>query len=110
MAKGRNFRGGISEMMKQAHRIQTKLELVKEELKEETWSTEAAGGKVKVKINGAKELISIEINKDIVDPEDIETLQDVIISAVNAAHTLANEKIEEATEAVTGGFKLPGML
>ncbi len=110
MAKGRNFRGGISEMMKQAHRIQTKLESVKEELKDETWATEAAGGKVKVQINGAKELISMEIDKDIVNPEDIETLQDVIISAVNAAHTLANEKIEEATEAVTGGFKLPGML
>ncbi len=110
MAKGRTFRGGISEMMKQAHRIQTKLESVKEELKEEKWTTEAAGGKVKVTINGAKELISVEIDKGIVDPEDIETLQDVVISAVNAAYTLADEKIEEATEAVTGGFKLPGML
>ena len=110
MAKGRTFRGGISEMMKQAHRIQTKLESVKEELKEETWTTEAAGGKIKVTINGAKELISVEIDKDIVDPEDVETLQDVIISAFNAAYTLADEKIEKATETVTGGLKLPGML
>ena len=106
---GRMFRGGISELMKQAHRIQTKLEQVKEEIKDETWSAEAAGGKVKVTINGAKEITNVEIAKELIDPEDIETLQDVIISAVNAAFTLADEKVTEATDAVTGGFKLPGM-
>ena len=91
------------------HRIQTKLEKVKEEVKDETWETEAAGGKVKVTINGAKEITAVVIDKDVVDPEDLETLQDVIISAVNAAITLADEKVNEATEAVTGGMKLPGM-
>ena len=106
---GRMFRGGISELMKQAHRIQSKLEQVKEEIKEETWTADAAGGKVKVTINGAKELTNIEIDKELVDPEDLETLQDVVISAVNAAFTLADEKVTEATDAVTGGFKLPGM-
>jgi len=107
--RGMNFRGGISELMKQAHRIQSKLEQVKEEIKEETWTADAAGGKVKVTINGAKELTNIEIDKELVDPEDLETLQDVVISAVNAAFTLADEKVTEATDAVTGGFKLPGM-
>lgn len=106
---GRMFRGGISELMKQAHRIQSKLEKVKEEIKEETWTAEAAGGKVKVTINGAKEITHVEIEKELVDPEDLETLQDVIISAVNAAYTLADEKVTEATDAVTGGLKLPGM-
>jgi DNA-binding YbaB/EbfC family protein len=107
--KGRAFRGGISELMKQAHRVQTKLEAVKEELKEETWTGEAGGGKVKVTINGAREVTQVEIDKELVDPEDLETMQDVIVSAVNAALTVADEKISEATDAVTGGFRLPGM-
>lgn len=107
--KGRTFRGGLSEMMKQAHRIQTKLEQVKEELKEQTWTGEAGGGKVKVTINGAREVTRVEIDKELVDPEDLETLEDVITSAVNAALTVAEEKITEANDAVTGGFRLPGM-
>ena len=109
MAKGKAFRGGISELMKQAHRIQTKLEAMKEEIKDETWVAEAAGGKVKVTINGKKELTAVEIAKELVDPDDLETLQDVVVSAVNAAVALADEKINEATETVTGGMRLPGM-
>lgn len=107
--KGVAFRGGISELMKQAHRMQTKLEQVKEEIKEETWTAEAAGGKIKATINGARELTEIQIDKDLVDPEDIDTLQDVVVSAVNAALSLADEKINEATEGVTGGMNIPGM-
>jgi len=106
---GMALRGGISELMRQAHRMQTKLEKVKEEIKDDTWTAEAAGGTVKVTINGARELTEIEINKDLIDPEDAETLQDVIVSAVNAALTLAEEKINDATEGVTGGMKIPGM-
>jgi len=107
--RGRTFRGGISEMMKQAHRMQTKLEKVKEELKEESWVAEAGGGKVKVTINGAKEVVRIEIDGDLVNPEDVETLEDVVTSAVNAAISLAEERIGEATDAVTGGMRIPGM-
>ena len=106
---GMGFRGGISELMRQAHRMQTKLEGVKEELKSETWTAEAAGGKVKVTISGGREIQKVEIDKELVNPEDIESLQDVFISAVNAALTLADEKINEATEDVTGGMKIPGM-
>ena len=107
---GMAFRGGISELMKQAHRMQGKLEQAKEEIKDETWSVDAAGGKIKVTINGAKELTEVKIDKELVDPEDIESLEDVVVSAVNAAITLAEEKIDEATEGVTGGLKIPGMV
>lgn len=106
---GMGFRGGISELMRQAHRMQTKLEGVKEDLKSENWTAEAAGGKIKVTINGGREIQKVEIDKELIDPEDIETLQDVFVSAVNAALTLADDKINEATEAVTGGMKIPGM-
>jgi DNA-binding YbaB/EbfC family protein len=106
---GMALRGGISELMRQAHRMQTKLESKKEELKEESWTAEAAGGKVKVTINGAREVTNVAIDKALVDPEDLETLQDVMVSAVNAALSLAEEKINDATESVTGGMKIPGM-
>lgn len=103
------FRGGLSEMMKRAHRIQTKLEELKEEMKDETWTAEAAGGKIKVTISGEKELTAIDIDKELVDPEDLETLQDSVVSAVNAAIKLADEKLNAATEDVTQGMKIPGL-
>ena len=103
------FRGGMSEMMKQAHRTQTKLEEIKDEMKDETWTAEGAGGKVKVTISGEKELTEIEIDKELVNPEDIETLQDSIVSSVNAAIKLADEKLNAATEEVTKGMKIPGL-
>lgn len=106
---GAAFRGGISELMRQAHRMQTKLESAKEELKDKSWEAESAGGKIKVSINGAREVLSVAVDKELVNPEDIESLQDVFVSAVNAALKLADEKINEATEEVTGGMKVPGM-
>lgn len=106
---GVSFRGGISELMRQAHRMQTKLEGAKVELKDKTWEAESAGGKIKVVINGAREITNVTLDKELVNPEDIESLQDVFVSAVNAALKLADEKINEATEEITGGMKIPGM-
>jgi nucleoid-associated protein EbfC len=109
MGKGMGFRGGISELMKQAHRIQSKLEKLKEDIKSESWTAEAAGGKIKATINGAREITAVKIDKELVNAEDLATLEDVVVSAVNAALRLADEKINEATEKVTGGVKIPGM-
>lgn len=106
---GMILRGGIPELMRQAHRMQTKLEKAKEEIKEEVWTAEAAGGRIKATINGAREITALAIDKELVNPEDIESLQDVVISAINAALTLAEEKISAATEQATGGMKVPGM-
>jgi nucleoid-associated protein EbfC len=103
------FRGGISEMMKRAHRIQTRLEELKEEMKDETWTAEAVGGKIKVTISGEKELTAIEIDKELVNLEEMETLQDAVVSAVNAAIKVADEKLNAATEEVTQGMKIPGL-
>lgn len=106
---GMAFRGGISELMRQAHRMQTKLEKAKEELKERSWIAEAAGGKVKVTINGSREVTAVQIDKELVNPAELDSLQDVIVSAVNAALALVDEKLNEATEQVTGGMKIPGV-
>ena len=107
---GAAFRGGISELMRQAHRMQTKLEGAKADLKDKTWEAEAAGGKIKVVISGSREIVSVTLDKELVNPEDVETLQDVFVSAINAALKLAEEKINEATEEITGGMKIPGMM
>lgn len=107
---GSVLRGGIPELMRQAHRMQTKLEKAKEEIKTETWTVDAAGGKITATINGARELTAIAIDKELINPEEIESLQDVVVSAVNAALSLADEKIKAATEQATGGMKIPGML
>jgi DNA-binding YbaB/EbfC family protein len=103
------MRGGMSEMMKRAYRIQTKLGEIKEQMKAESWTAEAAGGKIKVTITGEKEVSAMEIHKELVNPEDVATLQDALVSAVNAALRLADEKIDAATSDVTGGMKLPGL-
>ena len=103
------FRGGLSEMMKRAHRIQTKLEELKESMKGETWTAEAVGGKIKVTISGEKELTAIEIDKELVNADDMETLQDAVVSGVNAAIKMADEKLNAATEEVTQGMKIPGL-
>ena len=103
------IRGGMPEMMKKAHRIQTKLEELKESMKDETWDADAAGGKITVTINGEKELTAIAINEELVNKDDIETLEDAVVSAVNAAIRLADEKLSSATEEITQGMKIPGL-
>jgi DNA-binding YbaB/EbfC family protein len=107
---GAAFRGGISELMRQAHRMQTKLEGAKADLKDQKWEVDSAGGKIKVTINGSREILSVSVDKELVNPDDVESLQDVFVSAVNAALKLADEKINAATEEITGGMKIPGML
>jgi len=112
MAPGISFRGGIPELMRQAHRIQTKLEKAKEELKTQSFVTEAAGGKVKVTITGGRELTHIAVDPSLLEgtPEEVlGTLSDVIVSGVNAALQLVDEKAKAVTEEVTGGVRIPGM-
>jgi nucleoid-associated protein EbfC len=103
------LRGGMPEMLKRAHRIQTRLEELKESMKSDTWTAEAAGGKVKATINGEKELTEISIDPELVNRDDMETLQDSVVSAVNAAIRLADEKLSAATMEVTQGMKIPGL-
>jgi DNA-binding YbaB/EbfC family protein len=73
----------MQSMIRQAQKMQEDMEKAQAELDEKEYETQAGGGAVKVKINGKKEILSIEISPDIVDPDDIETLSDVITAAVN---------------------------
>lgn len=101
------FRGGIQELMKQANRMQTKLERMKEEIKDREIVGQALDGKVKASVNGNRELLRIEFKTEDFE-DDIEMLQDTIVAAVNDGLRLADELIDEETQKITGGLKLPG--
>lgn len=111
MAKG--FRGGMGNMggmgnlMAQAQRMQKQLEITQQEIKELRLEGSAGGGQVKLILGGDHKIYSLEIAKDVIDPEDPEMLSDLIMAAYNqASETLENESTERMNK-VTGGVKMP---
>jgi DNA-binding YbaB/EbfC family protein len=82
---------------------------MKEEIEKRTVEASAGGGAVTAVVNGKKELIDIQIKKEVVDPDDVEMLQDLIIAAINEAINKANEMMESEMAKVTGGFNMPGL-
>lgn len=114
MAKGKGFRGGggggmpmnQANMMKQAQKMQQDLMRMQEELEEQTYEATAGGGMVKAVVSGKKELASLEIDPEAVDPEDVEMLQDLIIAAVNEALRTSEEAASQSMNKLTGGLGL----
>jgi DNA-binding YbaB/EbfC family protein len=97
-------------MMKQAQKLQEKMAKVQEELAAKTVEATSGGGMVTAVVNGKFELMSIRIEKDVVNPDDIDMLQDLIIAAVNEGVRKAQEMASAEMAKVTGGMKLPGMM
>lgn len=111
MAKHGGFPGGMPGMnmnniMKQYQRMQRKLEETQEELAKKEYTGQAGGGAVKVTVTGAKVLTKLELDKDAVDPEDVETLEDMIVAAVNQALESADEDSQSQMGKLTGGLGL----
>lgn len=104
-----HFRGGMSELMRQASRLQRKIEKRKQELQSEVIEAGAGNDQVKVKVNGAKELVAIEIDPELLKGEDLSMVQDLVVAAVNAGMKKANEVVDAELEKVTGGLKIPGL-
>ena len=100
----------ISSLMKQAQDFQQKMGQVQEELAKKTVSSEVGGGMVKVTVNGRQELLSIQIEKEVVNPNDVEMLQDLITAAVNDAMSKARDMIQSEMGRLTGGLKIPGLI
>lgn len=115
MARG-GFGGGIpggmnmNNLMKQAQRMQKQMQDMQEELESKEYNATSGGGAVKVTITGKKEVKSIEISPDVVDPDDVEMLQDLVITAVNEALRQAEEAANSQMGKLTGGLNLPGGL
>jgi len=94
-------------MLKQAQKIQDDMARVQLELEVKEYEVTVGGGAVKTVISGKKEVLSLEIKPEVVDPEDIEMLQDLIISAINEGIRKVETESEEEMEKITGGMKMP---
>ena len=101
---------GMGNMMKQAQQLQTKMLKMQEEMAEKTVETSAGGGMVKVVASGKQQILSIQIEKEVVDPEDVEMLQDLILSAVNEALSKSQEMVAAEMSKLTGGMNIPGIM
>jgi nucleoid-associated protein EbfC len=101
---------GLGKMMKQAQQLQSKMLKLQEELAEKTVETSSGGGMVKAVANGKQQLVSIQIEQEVVDPDDVEMLQDLILAAVNDALTKAQEMVSEEMSKLTGGMNIPGLM
>jgi len=101
---------GMGDMMKQAQKLQAKMIKLQEELAEKTVETSDGGGMVKVIANGKKQIVYIQIAKAVVDPEDVEMLQDLVLAAVNDALAKSQEMVSGEMGKLTGGLKIPGLM
>lgn len=98
----------MNAMMKQAQKMQKQMAEMQEELEQREFESSAGGGAVTVKVNGKKELLNIQIKPEVVDPEDVEMLQDLVLAAVNEALRTAEETVAREMGKLTGGMNLPG--
>ena len=110
MAKN-NFRGGFGgmnqmQMMKQAQKMQQDLLKMQEELDAATYEASSGGGVVKATVSGKRQLVSLAIDPEAVDPDDVEMLQDMVIAAVNEALTKAEDAANQNMSRLTGGLNL----
>ena len=96
-------------MLKQAQKMQEDMAAKQEELEAREYDISAGGGVVNVKINGRKELQSVKLSPEIVDPDDIETLEDLIVAAVNEAIKKVEAISADEMQKITGNIGLPGM-
>ncbi len=102
--------GNMGNMMKQAQKLQAKMMKLQEELAEKTIEGSAGGGMVKAVANGKQQVISIRIEKEVIDPEDPDMLQDLVLSAVNDALQKSQEMVSDEMGKLTGGFNIPGLM
>ncbi len=101
--------GGMNNMLKQAQKMQKQMQKMQEELAAKEFEASAGGDMVTVKISGKMELKQIKIAKEVVDPDDIEMLEDLVQSAVNAAINKVNEENNASMSGITKGMNIPGL-
>ena len=100
---------GLASIMKQAQMIQHKMTKLQEEATLKTADASSGGGAVSATVNGKNEIISLSIKKEAVDPNDVEMLQDLIITAVNEALKKVHAEMSEEMSRITGGMNIPGL-
>ncbi|MGN0396383.1 MAG: YbaB/EbfC family nucleoid-associated protein [Coprococcus sp.] len=114
MGKGKGYNvgmmpGNMNNLMKQAQRMQKHMEETTKELEDKIYESSVGGGVVTAKVSGKKELMEIKLDPEVVDPEDIDTLEDLIISAVNEAFRMQDKDYNENMSKISGGMNLGGL-
>ena len=99
----------MQQIMRQAQKMQKKMEEAQEEAANQVVEASAGGGMVSVKVNGKQELLEISIGKDVVNPDDVEMLQDLIVAAVNEGMKKSQQIMQDKLQGITGGLNIPGM-
>jgi len=107
--KETDVRGGMGNLMKQAQQMQQKMLKLQEEIAKRTLDASVGGGMVTVTVNGKSEVLRIKIEPQVVDPDDVEMLEDLIVVGVNEALRKAQEMMSEEMSKLTGGLKIPGL-
>lgn len=97
-------------MMKQIQKMQEDMERIQAEVEATEYTSSVGGGAVEVTVNGSHEVLSIKMQPDVVDPEDIDMLEDLLISALNESIKKANDAMEQGMEKAKGGLSIPGIL
>ena len=100
----------MNNLMKQAQKMQKRMVEMQEEMTNRTVEASVSGGMVAAVANGSGELVSIKLSPEVVDPDDIEMLEDLIVAAVSEAHHKSQELMSEEMSKLTGGVKIPGMM
>ncbi len=100
---------GMKDLMKKAQKMQQDLAKAQKELANKIVEGSAGGGMVKVEMNGKNQIVSLNIDKEVVDPEDVEMLEDLIIAAINEAQEKVAKSTEDEMSKLTGGINIPGM-
>ena len=106
------FPGGgkqLQDLQKKMQKMQSDLMKQQQELEQKIWTASSGGGMVTVEMNGKYDLKSIKINKDVVDPNDIEMLEDLILAAIKDIHQTVSKEVEADMSKLTGGIKIPGL-
>lgn len=100
---------GLDGLMKQAQQMQQKMATLQKELETRELETSSGGGMIKIKITGKQQILSITINKECVDPNDVASLEDLVKTAVNQAVKESQDMVSGAMSKITGGINIPGM-
>mgnify|MGYP000766316416 CR=1 FL=1 len=114
MAKRGGFPGGgmpgnMANLMKQAQKMQRQMEEQAKEMETKEFSATAGGGAVEVTVSGSKKILKVKLDEEVVDPDDVEMLEDLVLSAVNEALKKADEETSNKMGKLTGGLNIPGM-
>ena len=107
--RGMNMGVNMNNMIRQAQKMQEEMLKAQEELEAKTVEASVGGGAVNVVVSGKKELVSVKISPEAVDPDDVEMLEDLIVSAVNEAMRKADDMAASSMSKITGGMSIPGL-